>query len=77
MRSEELFPEALKLSARERAELAHALLQSLHGEPQSERDIGQTLARRAREVAEGSAEVVDAQVALDEISVRLKQRREG
>lgn len=77
MTSKELLPVVLDLPSQERATLAYELLRSLHEEPPVRKDIAATLTRRAREVADGTAELVDADEALDRIARRLQDRREA
>jgi putative addiction module component (TIGR02574 family) len=79
MKAEKLRGEVLALPAEERADLAHALLESLHEEadPDAEAVWIAELDRRAQAVAEGTAELVDWQQARERITARLKARREG
>jgi hypothetical protein len=70
MDSKDLLPTVLDLPSAERAALAHALLCSLHEVPSDEQRIVTTLTRRAREVEEGKARLVDAREALDRIARR-------
>ena len=77
MSADKLRAELLALPAEERAELAHALLQSLHQEVDAEADAAwlTELDRRAQAAADGTAKVVDWQEARDRIATRLKARR--
>ncbi len=79
MRTEKLRSEVLALPAEERAELAQALLESLHGEadPDAEAAWLAELDRRAQAVADGTAKLVDWDEARERIAARLKARREG
>jgi putative addiction module component (TIGR02574 family) len=67
----------LSLPASERADLAQALLESLHqdGEADAEAVWLSELDRRAQAVAGGTATVVDWEDARKRISDRLKARR--
>jgi len=77
--TEKLRSEALGLPAAERAELAHALLESLHGEsdPDAEATWLAELDRRAQAVADGTAQLVDWDDARQRIAARLRARREA
>jgi putative addiction module component (TIGR02574 family) len=70
---------ALALPPDERAELAHALLVSLHTEtdPGAEAAWVAELERRAQAVADGTAKLVDWEGAHERIAARLKARREA
>jgi putative addiction module component (TIGR02574 family) len=70
--------DALALPAPERAELAHALLESLHedAEPDAEAAWIVELDRRAQAVADGTAKLVSWEEARERIAARLKARRE-
>ena len=76
--SEELRAAALALSRQERAELAEELLSSLD---ESDQDVEAAWAaeiiRRARELADGTVEPVDWEVAKEQIARRLRERREA
>ncbi|HCC57996.1 MAG TPA: hypothetical protein DEQ47_12210 [Solibacterales bacterium] len=76
MLAEELIAEALRLPRPERAQAAEELLSSLE---ESEDEVAAAwapeLERRAREVAEGLVEPIDAETALNEILNELKERR--
>ncbi len=77
MSADKLRAELLALPADERAELAHALLASLHQEVDGEADAAwlTELDRRAQAVADGTAKVVDWQEARERIATRLRARR--
>jgi len=77
MSSNKLRAEVLALPAEERAELAHALLESLHEEadPRAEAAWIEELDRRAQAVADGTAKLVDWEEARERITARLKARR--
>jgi putative addiction module component (TIGR02574 family) len=79
MSSDKLRAEVLALPADERAELAHALLESLHEEadPGAEAAWIDELDRRAQAVADGTAKLVDWEEARARITARLKARREA
>lgn len=67
--------QALALSEQERAELARDLIRSLDGDPDldaSEKWV-EVLTRRAREVRDGTAELVDGETALKRVRARLKE----
>lgn len=69
---------ALALSEQERAELARDLIRSLDGSPNpdaSEKWV-EVLTRRAREVRDGTAELIDGESALERVRARLKERAE-
>jgi putative addiction module component (TIGR02574 family) len=71
--------ELLALPPAERAELAQALLESLHEEADPDPEaawIGE-LDRRAQAVADGTAKLVDWTEARERIAARLKARREA
>mgnify|MGYP001059523383 CR=1 FL=1 len=77
MSPKDILPAALALPTRERAELAHELLRSLH-EPDNEGVEAawvEEITRRAREVADGTAKLVDWNDARERIFRRLKERR--
>jgi putative addiction module component (TIGR02574 family) len=78
MRLEELRSAVLALPVDERAELAYALLESLpeHAEPDADAAWLAELDRRAQSVADGSAKLVDWEVARERIAARLKAERE-
>ena len=76
---QKLWSDVLRLPPEERAELAYVLLESLHGENEPEAD-GRWLAeldRRAQAVADGTATLVDWDLARERIAARLKARRRG
>jgi putative addiction module component (TIGR02574 family) len=77
MSADKLRAQLLALPADERAELAHALLRSLHQEVEPEADAAwlKELDRRAQAVADGTANIVDWQEARERIATRLKARR--
>ena len=79
MHTGKLRTEVLALPADERAELAHALLESLHedADPDAEAAWVAELDRRAQAVADGTAKLVDWDEARERIAARLKARREG
>ena len=77
MSSDDLLPAALALSVKERAKLARDLLESLHDADDG--DVGaawvEEIDRRAQQVEDGTAELVEWDVAREEIARRLKARR--
>jgi putative addiction module component (TIGR02574 family) len=77
--SEKLRAEALALPPAERAELAHALLESLcdDGDADAEAACVDELDRSAHAVADDGAKVVDWDDARQRIAARLSARREG
>jgi hypothetical protein len=77
MSPKDILPAALALPTRERAELAHELLRSLRGpeEEGAEAAWVEEITRRAREVADGTAELADWNEARERILRRLKERR--
>jgi putative addiction module component (TIGR02574 family) len=79
MNADKLRDEALALSTEQRAELARALLESLHEEadPDAEAAWISELDRRAQAVADGTARLVDWNDARERITAKLKARREG
>jgi putative addiction module component (TIGR02574 family) len=79
MSTHKLRSEVLALPADERAELAHALLESLHegGDAGAEAAWLAELDRRAQAVADGTAKLVDWDEARERIAARLKARREN
>ena len=76
MRSDEILPAALALSAKERAKLAREILESLQN-PDTDADAAwiEEIDRRAQQVENGTAPLVDWEVARDRIAQRLKARR--
>jgi putative addiction module component (TIGR02574 family) len=76
MSSDEILPAALALSAKERAKLARELLQSLEN-PEAEAEAAwiAEIDRRAEQVENGTAQLVDWEIARDQIAQRLKARR--
>lgn len=79
MSSDEILPEALALSVKERAKLARELLESLHDADEGDVDVDAAwvgeIDRRAREVEDGTAKLVDWESVRDQIAQRLKSRR--
>ena len=77
MSSDDLLPAALALSTKERAKLAREILRSLHQPDDADVDAVwvEEIDRRAQEVADGSAQIIDWDVARDHIAQRLKARR--
>jgi len=83
MRPDEVFSTALSLPLRERAELAHALLVSLHDEEEEasgadaevEAAWAAEIERRARAVEDGTATLVEWDTVRARIEARLKERR--
>lgn len=76
MSSDEILPAALALSAKERAKLAREILQSLQ-DPDVDAEAAwiEELDRRAQQVEDGTAQLVDWDVARDQIAQGLKARR--
>ena len=78
MSSDEILPAALALSAKERAKLAREILESLQN-PDADADADaawiEEIDRRAQEVENGTAPLVDWDVARGQIAQRLKARR--
>lgn len=76
MSSDEILPAALALPAKERAKLARQILQSLQS-PDTDADAAwvQEIDRRAQQIEDGSAQLVDWEVAREQIASRLKARR--
>jgi putative addiction module component (TIGR02574 family) len=78
MSSDQLRATALALPREERAELARELLSSLD---EAGEDVDAAWAaeitRRARELADGTVEPVDWEVARERIARRLRERREA
>ena len=68
--------QALALSEKERAELARDLIRSLDPEPDpiAAQKWAEVVERRAREVLDGTAELVDGKTALDRARARLQDR---
>jgi putative addiction module component (TIGR02574 family) len=79
MSKDELREAALRLPREQRADLARTLLRSL--EEGSDADAAsawvEELTRRAHEVADGTAKLVDWETARERIAARLKARREA
>ncbi len=78
MSTEDLRNAVLTLSAGERAKLAHDLLRSLDGPADSDVDAAwiEEIERRARELADGSVQPVDWEVARERIARRLRERHQ-
>jgi len=68
--------QALALSEEVRAELARDLIRSLDAErdPNATQEWAEVVERRAREVLDGTAELVDGKTALDRTRARLQDR---
>ncbi len=77
MSADDLRKAVLTLPARERADLARELLRSLDGPPDPDVDGAwiSEIERRARELADGSVQPVDWEVARERIARRLRERR--
>jgi len=77
MSSEELLETVLGLPSAERAKLARELLRSLDQaeDPNLEQQWLDVIVRRAEELADGTVEPVDWDVARERISRRLQERR--
>jgi putative addiction module component (TIGR02574 family) len=76
MSSDEILPAALALPANERAKLAREILQSLqNSDPSTEAAWIDEIERRADQVENGTAQLVDWDVAREQIAQRLKARR--
>jgi len=75
--TEKLRSEALALPPAERAELAHALLESLYDDVDADVEMAcvDELDPRAQPVADGTAKVVDWDDARQRIAARSKARR--
>ena len=73
-RAKRVFEEALDLPLEERGELARKLLESLEGDAPAEIENawGPVIARRAREVLDGTAPTRDLDEALAEIESRAR-----
>lgn len=76
MSSDEILPAALALPAKERAKLAREILQSLHS-PDADADAAwvEEIDRRVQQIEGGAAQLVDWEVAREQIASRLKARR--
>ena len=76
MSSDEILPAALALSAKERAKLAREILQSLQ-DPDVDAEAAwvEEIDRRAQQVEDGTAQLVDWDVAREQIARGLKARR--
>lgn len=77
MRADKVLAAALKVPTKSRARLAHLLLRSLDGPPDRGVEAAwiKVAERRARELADGSVQAVDAEVVFRRIRRRLRQRR--
>lgn len=77
MSSDDLLPAALALSVKERAKLARDLLESLREVDEGDVEGAwiEEIDRRAEQVENGTAKLVDWESARDEIAGRLKARR--
>ena len=77
MSADELREAALSLPAGDRATLARELLRSLHGPAEAGVEAAwlAQIERRARELADGTVEPVDWEVARERIARRLRERR--
>ena len=77
MSSDEILPAALALSAKERAKLARNLLESLHDVDEGDLEAPwlEEIDRRAKEVEDGTAKLVDWESARNDLAQRLKARR--
>ena len=77
MSTDELRSAALSLPTEDRANLAKDLLQSLHGPADPNVDAAwlAEVERRAHEIADGTVEPVDWEVARERIARRLRERR--
>jgi len=69
--AEQIEAEALSLPLRERARLAEALIASLDEDAEIERAWAEEIARRVKEVEDGSAELVPAEEVFRDIQARL------
>ena len=78
MSTNKLRSEVLALPAEERADLAHALLESLNEGGDADAEIAwlAELDRRAQAVADGTTKVVGWDEARERIAARLRARRE-
>jgi putative addiction module component (TIGR02574 family) len=75
MTSDDLKAAALALPRDKRAQLAEDLLRSLDRDPLADDVWTREVARRAREVADGTVQPVDWDVARERIARRLEDRR--
>jgi hypothetical protein len=75
-RTRKVLLEALELPSEERSELARELLESLRdaAAPQVEQAWAEVIARRAREVLDGTAATRDLDEGLDSLVARAAQR---
>jgi putative addiction module component (TIGR02574 family) len=78
MSPRDLHAAALALPREERAELAKELLESLDESPDDvDAAWAHEISRRAQELADGTVEPVDWEVARERIARRLRERRGG
>ncbi len=75
MRSDDLKSAALALPRDGRAQLAEELIRSLDSEPLADDVWTREVVRRAREIADGTVQPVDWDVARERIARRLGERR--
>ena len=77
MSADELRDAALMLSTKDRAKLAHDLLRSLDGPVDPDADAAwiKEIEQRARDLADGTVQAVDWEVARMRIAHRLRERR--
>ena len=76
MSSDEILPAALALPANERAKLAREILESLQSpDPDAEAAWVEEVDSRAQQIEDGTAQLVDWEIARDQIASRLKARR--
>jgi putative addiction module component (TIGR02574 family) len=76
--ADELLSDALQLSSKDRARLAHKLLLSLEEqteEPGAEAAWADELERRAEDVVSGKARTYDARQTIEEVRAQLRERR--
>jgi len=77
MNAKKLFEAALALPAEDRAHLAHSLLDSLDGPPETDVEAAwiAEIEKRARELDDGSVVPVDWAEARERIRRRLREQR--
>ncbi len=77
MSSDDILPAALALPVKERAKLARDLLESLHEGDDGDVEAAwvEEIDRRAQQVEDGTAELVEWDLAREKIAQRLKARR--
>jgi putative addiction module component (TIGR02574 family) len=76
--TDDVISAALALPLEERAKLAQELIRSLEeGHGDVEAAWAEEIARRAREVSDGTVELIDWDVARERIARRLRERREA